>query len=195
LITLPAWIQYANGQDLDLTSLLTGQILATLLIWDSWVLIVLSIIALQYLSPVDRHGVLLSIDQRGIYFGGLGNRYTWEQIAHVVLFNHPRDDGQYWCGHVTLVLKRDSMGRLDTENPFQWGPSQRMLLTWRTADKEKARIREAVRRHAVAVELLDLGELKLRRCRARLKAARRANPRFAPNSDNSHWWSRRAPAE
>jgi hypothetical protein len=70
-----------------------------------------------------------------------------------------------------------------------------MMSTWRTADKEKARIREAVRRRAVAVELIDLGELKLRRCRARLKAARRADPRFAPNGGNRHWWSRRAPAE
>lgn len=185
IATFPAWAILVNGGVFNLVPAL---------IWVAFSGAVLSTVARQYLFGVDRNGVFLLIDQRGVYFGELGTWYAWWQIVQIVLFSHPRADGVYRCDHVALVLKDDLESKSRMLSPFRWGPSQTMMLmSDRRADEEKARILQAVRRHAVGVEILDLGKLDyIVWCREILKASRRADPRYAPNGKNSHWWSRRA---
>jgi hypothetical protein len=184
MTTIPAWGALVSGGELDLIQAV---------IWAAFSGAVLSMMARQYLFGVDRNGVFLQIDQRGVYFGGLGMRYAWCQIAQAVFFSHPRDDGVYRCGHVVLVLKDDLLSKSRVLSPFRWGPSQTMMLmSDRRIDEEKARIRLLVRRHAVAVEVLDLGKLDhIVWCRKVLKASWRFDPRHAPTGKNGHWWSRR----
>jgi hypothetical protein len=188
MISFPVLAAPLNGVGINLMLALT---------WTACCGAMMSMVARQYLFGVDRNGVFLQIDQRGVYFGGLGTQYPWWRIAKVVVFSHPRDDGIYRCGHVGLVLKEDPVGIRITGDPFRQGPTQTMMLmSAGRFDREKERVLQTVRWHAVAVEILDLGELKsIVWCRRRLKVSRRVEPRYGPNGKNSRWWSRRAPTE